>query len=143
MASSTEEITTGQEARNQELMRMQGKVAELRQELSNSGKKDKNHAAKKNALKKIIANMTMSNNDMVALFPDVLACMSIENLEVKKMYESSRLQFKRLTPSFRCFLYLQNYARQKPDVAIRALPILQEVCQHSVLMTTLTSIRTC
>lgn len=64
----------------------QGKVAELRQELTNSGKKDKNHAAKRQALKKIIANMTMSNNDMVALFPDVLGCMAIEHLEVKKMY---------------------------------------------------------
>lgn len=90
-----------------------GKVAELRQELTNSGKKDKNHAAKKNALKKIVANMTMSNNDMVALFPDVVNCMQTPVLEVKKM----------------CFLYLQNYARQKPDVALRALPILQEDMQ--------------
>ena len=48
----------------------QGKVAELRIELNSGGKKDKNHAAKKIALKKIVANMTMSNNDMVALFPE-------------------------------------------------------------------------
>jgi vesicle coat complex subunit len=57
--------------------------------MTNSGKKDKNHAAKKNALKKIIANMTMSNNDMVALFADVINCMQIPNLEIKKMYVSS------------------------------------------------------
>ena len=63
----------------------QGKVAELRQELNFGGKKDKNHAAKKIALKKIVANMTMSNNDMVALFPDVVACMDIQSLEIKKM----------------------------------------------------------
>lgn len=63
----------------------QGKVAELRQELNYGGKKDKNHAAKKIALKKIVANMTMSNNDMVALFPDVVACMDIQSLEIKKM----------------------------------------------------------
>lgn len=63
----------------------QGKVAELRQELNSGGKKDKNHAAKKIALKKIVANMTMSNNDMVALFPDVIACMDIQSLEIKKM----------------------------------------------------------
>ena len=63
----------------------QGKVAELRQELSSGGKKDKNHAAKKIALKKIIANMTMSNNDMVALFPDIVGCMQISSLEIKKM----------------------------------------------------------
>ena len=64
----------------------QGKVAELRQELNSGGKKDKNHSAKKIALKKIVANMTMSNNDMVAMFPDVVACMQIPSLEIKKMY---------------------------------------------------------
>jgi len=64
----------------------QGKVSELRQELNFGGKKDKNHAGKKIALKKIVANMTMSNNDMVALFPDVVACMDIHSLEIKKMY---------------------------------------------------------
>lgn len=30
--------------------------------------------------------MTMSNNDMVALFPDIIACMHIPSLEIKKMY---------------------------------------------------------
>lgn len=64
----------------------QGKVAELRLELTSASKKDKNHSAKKIALKKIVANMTMSNNDMVALFLDVIACMDIANLEIKKMY---------------------------------------------------------
>ena len=63
----------------------QGKVAELRLELNSGGKKDKNHSAKKIALKKIVANMTMSNNDMVALFPDIVACMQIPSLEIKKM----------------------------------------------------------
>lgn len=64
----------------------QGKVAELRLELASSGgKKDKNFSSKKIALKKIVANMTMSNNDMVALFPDIIGCMGIESLEIKKM----------------------------------------------------------
>lgn len=63
----------------------QGKVAELRLELNSGGKKDKNFSAKKTALKKIVANMTMSNNDMVALFPDVVECMHIPSLEIKKM----------------------------------------------------------
>lgn len=64
----------------------QGKVAELRQELNSGGKKDKNYSAKKIALKKIVANMTMSNNDMVGLFPDVIGCMNLPSLEIKKMY---------------------------------------------------------
>src|SRR5579871_6398795 len=63
----------------------QGKVAELRLELNSGGKKDKNNAAKKIALKKIVANMTMSNNDMIALFPDIVGCMGIPSLEIKKM----------------------------------------------------------
>jgi AP-2 complex subunit beta-1 len=64
----------------------QGKVAELRLELNSGGKKDKNFSAKKTALKKIVANMTMSNNDMVALFPDIVGCMHIPSLEIKKMW---------------------------------------------------------
>lgn len=63
----------------------QGKVAELRLELSAGGKKDRGYVAKKIALKKIVANMTMSNNDMVSLFPDIIGCMHIQSLEIKKM----------------------------------------------------------
>ncbi|BCR87563.1 putative AP-2 adaptor complex subunit beta [Aspergillus chevalieri] len=92
-----------------------GKVAELRQELSSGGKKDKNHSAKKIALKKIVANMTMSNNDMIALFPDVIGCMNLPSLEIKKM----------------CFLFLVNYSRMKPDVAMKALPILVDDMEDS------------
>ena len=65
----------------------QGKVQDLRVELNSGGKKDKNHSAKKIALKKIVANMTMSNNDMVALFPDIVGCMQIPSLEIKKMLD--------------------------------------------------------
>lgn len=67
------------------LNNIQGKVAELRLELNSGGKKDKNYTGKKIALKKIVANMTMSNNDMVALFPDIIGCMGIQSLEIKKM----------------------------------------------------------
>ena len=74
----------------------QGKVAELRNELlaggqpdgggGGKGKKgDKMLLGKKIALKKIVANMTMSNNDMVALFPDVVGVMGLQSLEIKKM----------------------------------------------------------
>ena len=33
----------------------------------------------------------------------------------------------------RCFLYLVNYARIKPDVAVKALPILEEVSSRNEL----------
>ncbi|KAL2887541.1 AP-1 complex subunit beta [Ceratocystis lukuohia] len=98
---------------------MQGKVAELRLELTSGTRKDKNFQSKKVALKKIVANMTMSNNDMVALFPDVIGCMNLPSLEIKKM----------------CFLFLVNYARARPDVAANALPVLkQDMMDHSPLI---------
>ncbi|KAM0465549.1 hypothetical protein ACHAPV_001601 [Trichoderma viride] len=93
----------------------QGKVAELRLELNSGGKKDKNYASKKIALKRIVANMTMSNNDMVALFPDIIGCMNISSLEIKKM----------------CFLYLVNYARVRPEIAVNAIPILEHDIEDS------------
>ncbi|KTW26205.1 hypothetical protein T552_03096 [Pneumocystis carinii B80] len=85
---------------------IKGKVQELKLELSDE-KKDKKYTRKKVALKKIIANMTMSN-DMSSLFPDIIQCMDIPVLEIKKM----------------CFLFLINYSKSKPNMALQALPIL-------------------
>lgn len=48
--------------------------------------------------------MTMGN-DMVALFPDVMNCMQIPDLEIKKMV----------------YLYLINYAKQRPDIVLMAV----------------------
>ncbi|PMB70871.1 AP-1 complex subunit beta [Beauveria bassiana] len=97
----------------EKLRSRQGKVAELRLELNGGGKKDKNFSMKKIALKRIVANMTMSNNDMVALFPDVIACMNLPSLEIKKMLVLG------------CFLYLVNYARVRPEIAVKAIPVLE------------------
>ncbi|KAG0036262.1 AP-2 complex subunit beta [Podila clonocystis] len=80
-----------------------GKIQELRLEL-NSDKKDRNHTRKKATLKKIVANMTMGN-DMSSLYPDVIACMAIPVLEVKKMV----------------YLFLINYAKSKPEMALDAI----------------------
>ncbi|QIX00211.1 hypothetical protein AMS68_005728 [Peltaster fructicola] len=104
-----------------------GKVAELRLELQQGGgKKDKTFSNKKIALKKIVANMTMSNNDMVALFPDIIGCMDIESVEIKKM----------------CYLYLVNYARMKPEIALKALPTLLEDVGSSNPLTRALALRT-
>ena len=120
----------------------QGKVAELRQELNSGGKKDKNYSAKKIALKKIVANMTMSNNDMVALFPDVIECMNLPSLEIKKMYVGMNeapadlrgrgMGVTLANTHARCFLFLVNYSRMKPEVAMKALPILVDVWEFYV-----------
>ncbi|KAN0061987.1 hypothetical protein ACQY0O_005982 [Thecaphora frezii] len=81
-----------------------GKIQELRADLS-AEKKDKGWVRKKTTLKKIIANATMGN-DMSGLFADVVACMNIQVLEIKKMV----------------YLYLINYGRVKPDLVTNAIP---------------------
>lgn len=48
---------------------------------------------------------------MSPLYPDVLACLSIQVLEIKKMV----------------YLYLVNYARVKPEMVKHALPGLLSV----------------
>ncbi|CAO3600090.1 unnamed protein product [Absidia cylindrospora] len=80
-----------------------GKTQELRAEL-NSDKRDPKHQRKKTVMKKIVANMTMGN-DMSSLFPDILNVMNVPILEIKKMV----------------YLYLINYARSKPDMAMMAI----------------------
>ena len=82
---------------------MTGKVEELRAEL-NSDKKDPKFTKKRSVLKRIVANMTMGN-DMASLFPDVLACMQLPSLEIKKMV----------------YLYIINYAKSAPELVIMAV----------------------
>ncbi|KAJ3223250.1 hypothetical protein HK099_001341 [Clydaea vesicula] len=64
-------------------MHMPRKIQQLKTELT-ADKNDKKFKKKAVALKKIVANMTMGN-DMSQLFSDVVACLSVQNLEVKKM----------------------------------------------------------
>lgn len=82
-------------------------AAELRPELSLE-KKDKNHKAKKIALRKVIVNMTMNNTEMINLFNEIVQCMAIDDLEIKRM----------------CFLYLETYAKTRPQLANDALEAL-------------------
>lgn len=76
-----------------------GEIFELKAEL-NCDKKEK----KKEAVKKVIASMTVGK-DVSALFPDVVNCMQTDNLELKKLV----------------YLYLMNYAKSQPDMAIMAV----------------------
>ncbi|KAK8869651.1 hypothetical protein IAR55_000219 [Kwoniella newhampshirensis] len=76
-----------------------GKAQELRDELRGANdKRDKGFLRRKTALKKIVANMTMGN-DMSPLFPDIVQCMQIQVLDIKKMV----------------YLYLVNYGRLRPE----------------------------
>ena len=73
----------------------------------NNDKKEK----KKEAVKKVIASMTVGK-DVSALFPDVVNCMQTDNLELKKLV----------------YLYLMNYAKSQPDMAIMAVNTFVKVC---------------
>lgn len=63
------------------------KASELEEELKKAlGYKDKNLNAIKEVLKKIVANVTMNNNEMVALSGYIITqCLTKPDLEVKKM----------------------------------------------------------
>lgn len=49
-----------------------------------------------------------------ALFPDVVNCMQTDNLELKKLV----------------YLYLMNYAKSQPDMAIMAVNTFVKVHDH-------------
>uniref|UniRef100_H2XLC2 AP complex subunit beta n=1 Tax=Ciona intestinalis TaxID=7719 RepID=H2XLC2_CIOIN len=83
-----------------------GEIFELKADL-NSDKKEK----KKEAVKKVIASMTVGK-DVSALFPDVINCMQTDNLELKKLV----------------YLYLMNYAKSQPDMAIMAVNTFVKDC---------------
>eukprot|EP00058_Branchiostoma_floridae_P025283 XP_002610773.1 hypothetical protein BRAFLDRAFT_126313 [Branchiostoma floridae] len=86
-----------------------GEIFELKGEL-NSDKKEK----KKEAVKKVIASMTVGK-DVSALFPDVVNCMQTDNLELKKLV----------------YLYLMNYAKSQPDMAIMAVNTFVKDCEDT------------
>lgn len=61
----------------------------------------------------VIASMTVGK-DVSALFPDVVNCMQTDNLELKKLV----------------YLYLMNYAKSQPDMAIMAVNTFVKVSLH-------------
>lgn len=95
-----------------------GEIFELKSELNNDKKEKKKEAVKKvwvwntllfllilfNLPLQVIASMTVGK-DVSALFPDVVNCMQTDNLELKKLV----------------YLYLMNYAKSQPDMAIMAV----------------------
>lgn len=104
-----------------------GEIFELKSELNNDKKEKKKEAVKKvfvqescaqcvllnpmtnrcvlcGSMRQVIASMTVGK-DVSALFPDVVNCMQTDNLELKKLV----------------YLYLMNYAKSQPDMAIMAV----------------------
>ncbi|EPX71593.1 AP-2 adaptor complex subunit Apl1 [Schizosaccharomyces octosporus yFS286] len=87
-------------------------VSELRAILR-ADSKDK-PAKKINAMKKIIANMSMGYN-MIPLFPAVVSCMETSNVDLKKL----------------CYLFLKSFASINPSEATKAIPVVLKGVQSS------------
>ena len=75
---------------------MAGEIHEYKEEL-----RALDRGKRKDAVKKVIAAMTVGK-DVSMLFTDVVNCMQTEDLELKKLV----------------YLYLINYAKSQPDLAI-------------------------
>jgi len=76
-----------------------GEVQELKEELHANDK-----AKQRDAVKKVIANMTVGK-DVSALFADVVNCIQTDSIELKKLV----------------YLYVLNYAKAQPELAILAI----------------------
>ena len=76
-----------------------GEMQELKEELNNVSR-DK----VKDAVKKVVAGM-MVGKDVSSLFMDMLKCMQTTDLQLKKLV----------------YLYLINYAKEQPELAIMAV----------------------
>lgn len=76
-----------------------GEIHELKEELNHASKEKK-----KEALKKVIQAMTVGS-DVSSLFPDVVNCMQTTSLDLKKLV----------------YLYVINYAKAQPELAILAI----------------------
>jgi AP-1 complex subunit beta-1 len=85
-----------------------GELQDLKNELNGDTKE-----RRKNAIKKTIASMTVGK-DVGPLFPDVLKNMQAEDLETKKLV----------------YLYLMNYAKSHPEIAILAVNTFVKARTH-------------
>merc|ERR1719498_12015 len=82
-------------------------IQELKEELHASDK-----GKTKEAVKKVIAAMTVGK-DVSALFPDVVNCIQTDNIELKKLV----------------YLYVLNYAKSQPELAILAINTFRKDAQ--------------
>lgn len=69
---------------------------------------------KKEALKKVIAHMTIGK-DVSSLFQAVIKCIEVNDIEIKKLV----------------YLYIINYSRTRPDDAIMVVSLFRKVIRHT------------
>ena len=89
-----------------------GEIHEYKEDLASLDK-----SKKKDAVKKVIAAMTVGK-DVSMLFPHVVNCMQTDDLELKKLV----------------YLYLINYAKTQPDLAIMGVNTFVKVSYQDLLI---------
>ena len=97
-----------------------GEISEWKENLES----DK-EATRKDAVKKIIAAMTVGK-DVSMLFPDVIKSIQTQNIELKKLV----------------YLYIMNYAKSNPDLAMLAVNTFVNDSKHSNPLVRALSVRT-
>ncbi|KIP09109.1 hypothetical protein PHLGIDRAFT_29224 [Phlebiopsis gigantea 11061_1 CR5-6] len=102
-----------------------GKIQEFRAELQAAESKDKKFVKRKTVLKKIVANITMGN-DMSPLFTDVVQCLGIPLIEIKKMV----------------YLFLVSYGRSKGEQIHLVIPSFLQDCNDRNPLVRALAIRT-
>ncbi|KAL0227700.1 hypothetical protein RCL1_003843 [Eukaryota sp. TZLM3-RCL] len=98
-----------------------GEIEELREELMST---DQNK--KRDAVRKVIAAMTIGKDNVSSLFMEMLHSINTSNLEVKKLV----------------YLYLTNYAQAKPDMALLAVNAFVQDASHDNPLIRALAIRT-
>ncbi|CDR39264.1 CYFA0S03e01508g1_1 [Cyberlindnera fabianii] len=89
------------------------RASDLSAELQQIEKKKAGISKRKAVMKRIIANMTMGNHEMINLFPDVC-----------RLFETSDMEMKRM-----CYHYINTYALAKPELALSILSIVISDCR--------------
>jgi len=102
---------SGRDSSSHQLRILTGEIHELKEELD-SPKEEK----KRDALKKVIAAMTVGK-DVSMLFAEVVKCMNTQDLELKKLV----------------YLYIMNYAKSQPELAILAVNTFVRVSTQNLV----------
>eukprot|EP00929_Paragymnodinium_shiwhaense_P078930 TRINITY_DN4096_c0_g1_i1.p1 TRINITY_DN4096_c0_g1~~TRINITY_DN4096_c0_g1_i1.p1 ORF type:complete len:911 (+),score=296.56 TRINITY_DN4096_c0_g1_i1:80-2812(+) len=97
-----------------------GEIQELKEELHSTDK-----AKQRDAVKKVIAAMTVGK-DVSALFADVVNCIQTDSIELKKLV----------------YLYVMNYAKAQPELAILAINTFRKDASDSNPLVRALAVRT-
>ncbi|TIA90684.1 hypothetical protein E3P99_01462 [Wallemia hederae] len=100
-------------------------VYEVKQQLNDTNKRDKNYASLKHLLKKVIANITMGY-DLSGLYKDVVQHITIKDIQIKKLV----------------YTYLITYAKHRPDLIHHPIAHLLNDCADRNPLTRSLALRT-